>query len=530
MCAWTAAAAAAVRVRYAPSPTGLLHLGGLRTALFNYLFAKKMGGQFLLRIEDTDRTREVPGSVENIITELRWCGLDYDEGPVTVASASAPCGFAIDKVASAPYIQSLHLDVFRDAAEELLRCDHAYRCFCTSERLDTLRAAQRARGLPTMYDRVCRGLSPAEAAAKAQSGLPFVVRLKVPSGTTSIDDCVVGSVRFTHDAVDDQVLLKSDGFPTYHLASVVDDHLMNISHVIRGQEWLSSTPKHVILYNALKWEVPRFAHLPLLLNTDKSKLSKRKGDVSVESFRNAGYLPSGLLNFVVFLGWNPKDTTEFMSLQDMVNMFSMEGTNKSNAVVDRSKLDWINGMHIRHASCSSETSLQLLHAQCSLFLKGKLKPELLHLLEHPGFVKDLVSIQHSRMSTLLDLVPAIEALFVDPDLTTPSTRDMVVGPCGAAAAGPLLRHVQNAIAGVPESETFGKDAAKAALSIATAIGIPSKKCMMTLRGALTGSPGGASLSEVMQTIGKQRTLLRVGNAADLSEGASVPHSEVQSAL
>ena len=358
-----------VRVRYAPSPTGSLHLGGLRTALYNYLFARATGGVFVLRIEDTDRSRLVPGSAAALARMLEWCCIAPDEGPVfgthdnTASNSRGPYG---------PYVQSKRLPLYTEVAAELLHSGHAYRCFCTPERLAALRESQTKLGRPSLYDRVCAHLPPAEASARAAAGEPHVIRMRVPAagGATVVQDTVLGNVRFALAGVDDQVLIKSDGFPTYHLAAVVDDHAMKISHVIRGQEWLPSTPKHLLLHAALGWTPPVYAHLPLLLNTERGKLSKRAGDSSVEDFKSAGYSPEALLNFVALLGWTPpaRDAAplrssgsggsgrssvpapqgaEVLTLDDMVAGFRLEGIHKANAVVDRARLDYFNGEHIR---------------------------------------------------------------------------------------------------------------------------------------------------------------------------------------
>lgn len=334
--------AAAVRVRYAPSPTGALHLGGLRTALFNYLFARRHGGAFLLRIEDTDRARAVPGSVESILGALGWCGLTPDEGPGALGGGAGP------------YVQSERLPLYADAAARLLARGAAYRCFCGAQRLAALREAQAARGLPTMYDRACAEADPAAAARRAAAGEPCVVRLRAPrGGGAPLHDAVVGDVTFPSDAMEDAVLLKSDGWPTYHLASVVDDHEMRVSHVIRGQEWLPSLPKHAALYAALGWAPPVFAHLPLLLNGDKSKLSKRKGDASVDDFVARGFLPGALLNFVAQLGWTPPGgggaREGLASLEELAVAFDLRDVHRSNAVVDGARLAWVNNRHVRAA-------------------------------------------------------------------------------------------------------------------------------------------------------------------------------------
>jgi glutamyl-tRNA synthetase len=286
-----------VRVRFAPSPTGFLHIGGLRTALYNYLFARHHGGQFILRIEDTDQERTVPGAVENIIEMLSWAGLEFDEGP----HVGGPYG---------PYVQSQRLELYRQQAQVLLERGAAYYAFDTPEELERMRARQRAAGVAPKYDRFSMRnsftLPEDEVRRLLAEGAPAVVRLAVPlDRTVSFTDIIRGAITVSARDLDDQVLLKSDGFPTYHLANVVDDHFMRITHVIRGEEWIPSTPKHVLLYEAFGWEMPQFAHLPLLLNPDRSKLSKRHGDVAVEDFRRQGYFPEALVNFVALLGWNP---------------------------------------------------------------------------------------------------------------------------------------------------------------------------------------------------------------------------------
>jgi glutamyl-tRNA synthetase len=342
-------AASSVRVRYAPSPTGALHLGGLRTALFNYLFARRHGGAFLLRIEDTDRARAVPGSVEAILGALRWCGLTPDEGPDALGGGAGP------------YVQSERLPLYAAAAAQLLASGAAYRCFCGPQRLAALREAQAAAGLPSAYDRACAEADPATAARRAAAGEPNVVRLSAPRGgggsSAPLFDLVLGEVAFPAGAVEDAVLLKSDGWPTYHLASVVDDHAMRVSHVIRGQEWLPSLPKHAALYAALGWTPPAFAHLPLLLNGDRSKLSKRKGDASVEDFVGKGFLPGALLNFVAQLGWTPpgggSSREGLASLAELAADFDLRDVHRSNAVVDGARLTWVNNRHVRAAVASA---------------------------------------------------------------------------------------------------------------------------------------------------------------------------------
>ena len=281
-----------VRVRFAPSPTGALHPGSARTVLFNYLFARKHGGSFILRIEDTDQSRFDPASLDSILAGIRWLGLNWDEGPEVGGDFG-------------PYFQSERLDLYHRMVQRLIDAGHAYPCFCTPVRLEQLREEQRKAGLPTRYDRHCLALSKAEVKARIEAGETPVIRMKVPDGQTVVHDLVRGDTTFDNSTQDDQVLLKSDGFPTYHLASVVDDHEMQISHVIRGDEWLASTPKHVILYEMFGWAPPAFVHLPVVLGPDKTKLSKRHGAASVLEYRDMGYLPEAMVNFLAFLGWSP---------------------------------------------------------------------------------------------------------------------------------------------------------------------------------------------------------------------------------
>ena len=300
------ASASPIRVRFAPSPTGYLHVGGARSALFNYLFARRHGGVFILRIEDTDRGRYVEGAVEEIVASLRWLGLDWDEGP----DIGGPVG---------PYAQSERTQLYREHARRLIEGGNAYRCFCTAERLTALREEQEKNKLPLGYDRKCRDLPRADIERLLAGNAPHVIRLKIPAGRTiTFTDEIRGSIEYQSDVLDDIVLIKSDGFPTYHMANVVDDHLMGITQVLRGDEWIASTPRHVLLYEAFGWTPPVFAHLPVILAPDGKKLSKRKGAASVMDYKRAGYLPEALFNFLALLGWSPGegDNREKMSKRE----------------------------------------------------------------------------------------------------------------------------------------------------------------------------------------------------------------------
>jgi len=321
-----------VRTRFAPSPTGYLHVGGLRTALYCYLFARKNKGKFILRVEDTDQKRYVEGAVDNLLKTLEWVGLTYDEGP------HKDGGFG-------PYVQSERTDLYRKHAEILLEKGAAYRCFCTPERLEEMREKQTKMKQAPMYDRTCYKLSKEDVAEKIKAGVPFVIRQKIPHGQkVMFKDLIRGIVTFDSNTIDDQVLMKSDNFPTYHLANVVDDHFMEITHVIRGEEWLPSTPKHIFLYAAFDWKTPEFAHLPLLLNHDKTKLSKRQGDVSVEDYIQKGYTREAIINFIAMLGWHPGSgiEKEMFTLEELVEAFELEQIHKAGAVFDLEKLNWFN--------------------------------------------------------------------------------------------------------------------------------------------------------------------------------------------
>jgi glutamyl-tRNA synthetase len=332
-----------IKTRFAPSPTGYLHVGGLRTALYCYLFAKKNSGKFALRIEDTDQERFVPGALENLIDTLHWIGITYDEGPER-KDPNDKNSEIIEKGPVGPYIQSKRTQIYKEQVQKLIDSGHAYHCFCTKERLDEMRERQTAQKLAPMYDRKCLDLPQSEIEEKIKAGEKFVIRQKMPYETLKFKDLIRGNVQFDGKTIDDQVLIKSDGFPTYHLANVVDDHFMEITHVIRGEEWLPSTPKHVALYKAFGWNAPEFAHLPLLLNADRSKLSKRQGDVAVEDYIKKAYLREAIINFVVFLGWNPGsgEEQEIFSMEELEKAFSIEKVHKSGAIFNLEKLDWFN--------------------------------------------------------------------------------------------------------------------------------------------------------------------------------------------
>ncbi|EKE11677.1 MAG: hypothetical protein ACD_15C00037G0006 [uncultured bacterium] len=349
-----------IRVRFAPSPTGFIHIGNLRTVLFGYLFAKKNNGTFIVRIEDTDQNREVEGALEKVLEMLQWINIVTDEGVMLDSN-----GKVLEKGEFGPYIQSKRLDLYKRYAQELVEKGHAYPCFCSEERLNEVRERQKTEGEAPKYDGYCRKFSAQEAQEKIANGEKYVIRMKVPEEKTiTFTDLVYGEISIESENVDDQVLIKSDGFPTYFLAVVVDDHLMEISHIFRGDDWLSSAPKLVLLYEFFGWEMPAFVHVPNVISGNGKKLSKRRDSVSVEQFKQDGYLPEALINFLALLGWNPGkgETQEIFSIAEIIQKFDLAHVHKAGAVFDLKKLDWINAQYIKKLSLDElyQKSLEFL--------------------------------------------------------------------------------------------------------------------------------------------------------------------------
>jgi glutamyl-tRNA synthetase len=379
-----------VRTRIAPSPTGEnLHIGNAYTALINFVYAQKNGGKFVIRIEDTDRTRLVEGSEQRILESLRWLGIPHDEGP----DMNGPF---------APYRQSDRLPVYRKYAEELVEKGHAYYCFCTTEQLAEMRKIQEANHLPPMYDGTCKKISIADARKRIAAGEKYVIRLNVPDdGVTGFHDLIRGDIAFENKLIDDQVLLKSDGFPTYHLGVVVDDHLMKISHIIRGEEWISSTPKHVLLYDFFGWEKPVFAHMPLLRNPDKSKLSKRKNPVWVSWYREQGFLPEALRNYLALMAWSYPGGKDIFSTEEMIENFRLEDIQTTAPIFSTEKLRWLNGEYLRK---KSDTELKnLIYQHVSM-----LTPE------DESLVVRIIPLIKERMKTLNEFMSLAGFFFAKP--------------------------------------------------------------------------------------------------------------------
>jgi glutamyl-tRNA synthetase len=461
-----------VRVRYAPSPTGALHLGGARTALFNYLFARQKGGQFLLRIEDTDRARLVPGSQEQIEEGLRWLGMNWDETPL---------------------VQSERKAVYQQAAAGLLESGAAYRCFCTPERLEQMRAAQRARHEPERYDRRCRSISREESERRAAAGERFVVRQAIPTeGTTTLQDLVMGTVMFRNDTLDDHVLLKSDGFPTYHLAFAVDDHEMRISHIIRGDGWLPSAPKHLLLFQAFNWLPPAFAHLPLVLGPDKKPLAKRHGAKDVLEYRESGYLPEAVDNFIAFLGWSPGTDQDIFTMDQLIHAFDLSKIQASPAVANLERLDWLNGQFIRRLTADE--------------LAARLQPK---MPEVPlDALKPLIPLVQERLRSLNEAPDMLRFFFEEPNAYRPEQlipkgRDAAATATALSGAATSLRALTD---WTPESIE------PALRALAESLGWSSRDLFMALRVAVTGRTVTPPLIESISRLGKETVLNRLERA------------------
>lgn len=472
-----------VRVRIAPSPTGDPHVGTAYIALFNYVFARAQGGKFILRIEDTDQTRARADSEQMIFDALRWVGLSWDEGP----DVGGPFG---------PYRQSERKDIYRRHADLLLERGKAYRCFCTTERLAEVRAEQQARKSSFLgYDRHCRILERAESDRRAAAGEAHTVRLATPlEGKVTVDDRLRGVVEFDVGQLDDQVLLKSDGMPTYHLANVVDDHLMEITHVIRAEEWISSTPKHVLLYQAFDWEEPAWHHMPLLRNVDKSKISKRKNPVSINYYRDAGILPAALLNFLGLMGWSFGDDREKFTVDEMVAGFSWDKISLGGPVFDLDKLTWLNEQYLHALSYE-----QLVDA----ILGWRLSRE--HLLA-------IVPLVRERIKRLDELIPLTEYFFSgDLDYTAVAGELVVpeVPPAGVAQG--LLAFVDRVEARDGWDHKMLEEEGRA---WAAALGWKTKHAFMLLRLVVTARKASPPLFDTMAVLGKEVTRRRLRQAAD----------------
>jgi glutamyl-tRNA synthetase len=491
-----------IRDRYAPSPTGLQHIGGIRTALFNYLFARSQGGKFILRLEDTDRTRFDASYVQNLYDTFAWLGLHWDEGPDISGTF-------------APYIQSERTALYQKYAQELVVRGQAYYCFCSAERIEKVRQEREAaHSSESGYDRHCRSIPPEEAARRAGAGEAHTIRLKIPLGeTTQFSDYLLGDVEWKNDDVNpDPVLLKSDGFPTYHLANVVDDHLMEISHVLRAQEWLSSTPLHVIMYRSLGWTPPQYCHLPMVMGQDGKKLSKRHGATSIDEFRTQGYLPSALINYVALLGASYEDGRDIYSLKELEQLFSPDKLNKAPAIFDYKKLEWFNGQYIRMKNDEELSALCLPSAiEAGLFGAAGLEPA----PEQRTIFAAAMPLIRERLVFLHEAAEKLAYLFSEPKV--PPVEEFIPKKAALSDVVRLLQLGRELVR--PLAEALDDTAAEAFIKEqAEKNAVKLGDLMMPLRVAITGSRVSPPLFGSLRLLGAERSLRRVDKALEMLKG------------
>jgi glutamyl-tRNA synthetase len=488
-----------VRTRYAPSPTGLPHIGNYRTALFEWLTARHAGGKFVLRVEDTDRKRLVAGSMEAIMEGLRWLGLEWDEGP----DIGGPYG---------PYLQSQRLDTYLEYSEKLIEQGDAYYCYCTEERLEQMRAEQEARKEPTHYDRRCRYLTPEERAGNEAAGLPRVVRFAAPiEGQTTYHDFLRGDITFDNATIDDMILLKSDQYPTYNFANIVDDHLMDISHVIRGEEYISSAPRYAQVYRALGWEEPVVVHVPLVLAPDRSKLAKRHGALPLLEYRDQGYLPEAIRNFLLLLGWSYDGEREFFTLDEMVEVFDVRRIGTSAAIFDKSRLDWFNGIYIRRM-----TPEQLTDAALPFLLSDLPEEARNGAASDRDYLTRVLLLDQERIKTLKDVPELVSFFFLDQPEYDASL--LLSKNLDAARSAAILKQL------IPMLAELGRWEHEALLTtlddFVTSHGFIREKAdgtqvpdrgpvFMLVRVGVSGRRETPGLPEMLATLGKDRVLKRL---------------------
>lgn len=480
-----------VRVRFAPSPTGYPHIGNIRTVVFNWLYARQQGGKFILRIEDTDRERYVEDALRVIEDSLEWLGIDWDEGPGKDGGHG-------------PYTQSKRLHIYREKAAELIENGKAYRCNCSPERLERVREALRAQGKNPMYDGHCRNKPPGAVSPDE----PHVIRLKVPrEGTTTFHDLLRGDITVENELIDDQILLKSDGYPTYHLAVVVDDHMMEISHVMRGDDWIPSTPKRILLYEAFGWEPPTFVHVPLVLGPDGKKLGKRHGATSVDEFHRQGYLPDALFNFLALLGWAPGEgeEQEIFTREELIERFDIHRINLSSAIFSYEKLDWMNGYYIRQMD--EQTLLEYLVPfwEDAGLIPTPVPTEMLPTL------RILVPLVQERLKTLRDVVPLTD--FVFQEIAPPTPEELIGKKMTAEESLEAIRQAQQLLGDLVQ---FTAEEMEAPMrELAKELGLKAGQLFGILRNAITGKQVSPPLFGSIQAVGRTRTLKRLEKAEEV---------------
>jgi len=487
-----------VRVRFAPSPTGLLHIGGARTAIYNWALARKTGGTFILRIDDTDPERSTDENVAAILSGMRWLGLDWDEGPEIGGDFG-------------PYFQTQRAGTYGDALSVMREAGSAYPCFCSAETLTEKRDAARVRGGYAGYDRTCRRLDPAEAAARVAAGEPHVWRVAVPEDRTEVafDDAIRGNMSFPADALDDFVLVRTDGTPTYNFATVVDDALMEITHVIRGDDHLSNTPRQIIVFEALGHDVPVFAHLPMILGADGKRLSKRHGAASVEEYRDQGYLPEAVLNYLALLGWSLDGETTIISGETLCESFSLDRVSGNPAILDTDKLDWMNGAYIRELDAAEFVDrIAPWLADAGLVTAERLEAERDWLLR-------LAPLVSERIKRLDEVVPMVGFLFVDTVEIDPGARAKILDAAGSREA---LVAAREALAAAEQFDTATIEEALRALP--EKLGVKTKIVFQSVRVAVTGTTVSPPLFESLELLGREKSLARLDAA--LASGVDDP--------
>lgn len=481
-----------VRVRFAPSPTGFVHIGSLRTALYNYLFAKGKGGKYVLRIEDTDQTRYVKGAIEGMLDSMDWAGVHHDEG------FQLEEGQLVEKGEFGPYMQSRRLEIYQKHIKQLLHQQDAYHCFCSKERIDQLREEQKSRGETPRYDGHCKGLSPEEVSEKLLKEEDYVIRMKLPKNREiAFEDLVRGKMTFNTEDMDDQVLIKSDGFPTYHFAVVVDDYLMGITHIIRGEEWVTSTPKHIHLYKCFGWDLPSYVHLPNILNKDKKKLSKRQGDVAVEDFQKKGYLPEALVNYIALIGWSPEDNQEIFTMEELQEKFDLKRVSKSGGVFDVEKLNWVNNHYIKEADNHRLANLAIPYLEEAGYLKpGQGQEEI-------SWVQDLMEVLKEYLDYLAQVPEKAEIFFKEEMEITPEGKEILADDHIESLLEAFYEKVKNA---EEIDEAFGKQVFK---DLKKEVGAKGPKLFKPARVAVTGETQGPDLTLVMKILGREKLLKRI---------------------
>ncbi len=488
-----------VRVRYAPSPTGLQHIGGVRTALFNYFFARSSGGKFILRVEDTDRERYSDESLDDLYQTLDWLGVKWDEGPVV----GGPYG---------PYIQSERFELYKKYAEQLVKDGKAYYCYCSPERLEKLRAEQVASKSEYQgYDRHCANLTDEQRAEYERQGIKPVIRLKVPTeGKTTFHDILMGDItRRNRDVSPDPILLKSDGFPTYHLANVIDDHLMGITHIMRAQEWIPSGPLHILLYEAFGWEPPVYCHLPMVMGKDGQKLSKRHGSTSLRDFREKGYLPEAIINYVTLVGWSLDGSTEFFSKEELEKCFRIENIHKAPGVFDYKKLDWFNGYYIRACENSRLEDLVLPYLIKAGYIGSEPGCDELEL------VKKLVPAAKERMKVLSDIVPLSTFIFVDEPVLDASVY-CAKGSDDEKTLSALKHGAEILLSGLKDGKAEEK-IEEELVALSTELGVKVNGVFQPLRVAITNSTVSLPLFDSIALLGLDETKKRINRAIGILE-------------